>query len=106
MKAEAYICDKCNTLLISDEVVGVALQEDLFERMLSFPVINDPAKAMVHVCVKCYDMNVTQVAGREFNKKFDERGYELKLREMSYMLRSQCVANYNKKFHKKVAKKK
>jgi hypothetical protein len=103
MKAEAYTCDFCGELKFSAEVVGISLEQDLFEKMKSFQTNPHAHRCHCHLCTKCYDMNVVQVANRDSNRKKDENSYRLKLEEMSYMVRAQCVANYWKKATKKVA---
>lgn len=103
MKTEAYTCDYCQQLRTAEECVGVNPTEDVFDRMAGYPIINNPAKADIHFCTTCYNMHVVSVAERETNRRKDEHSYELKLKEMSYIVRSQCVVNYNKKRHKIVA---
>jgi|SRR5581483_47390 len=105
MKVEAYICDFCNTLRIAEEIVGVSLQPDLFEPMKGFKTNFKPERENAHYCTQCYSNIVISVAERECNRKKDEHGYTLKLEELSYMLRSQVVTNYNKKVQKKLARK-
>jgi hypothetical protein len=104
MKTEAYVCDFCNHLKFSAEVVGIVAQEDLFNKMDSFPVVPHSERAHIHLCTTCYNTYVVWPAEREVNRKQDEQGYALKLKELSYLVRSQCVTNYNKKIQKKVRK--
>jgi hypothetical protein len=101
MKATAYECDFCNQLKYSAEVVGVSLQQDLFDKMGGFKSNVFPERELAHLCTTCYNMNVVSVAEREHNRKHDEIGYTQKLKEMSYLIRAQCVTNYNKKVQKK-----
>lgn len=104
MKTEAYICDLCNELKLPDEVVGVSQQQDMFNKMEGFAIVPRPDREQIHLCTRCYEMKVTSVAEREHNRRYDERGYEMKVKEMSYLVRSQCVSNYTKKTMKKVCK--
>lgn len=101
MNVEAYICDFCNNLRLAEEVVGISPVEDMFEKMKSFPIVNNPAKAHIHFCTSCFDTYAVQVAYREVDRRKSEHLYKLKLDEMTYLLRSQCVTNYNKKNQKK-----
>lgn len=105
MKTEAYVCDFCQELRYSAEVVGVSAQEDLFSKLESYPVIPHSDRALIHLCTTCYNLYVVAAAEREVNRRANERAYELKLKELLYLIKAQCVANYNKKSHKKISKK-
>lgn len=96
-KVEAYICDYCQQLRIADECVGVAAQEDLFDKLASFPTNPRPEKESIHYCTNCYTHYVISPAEREVNRKKDEHGYMIKINELAYLLRSQTVNNFNKK---------
>jgi hypothetical protein len=106
MKTEAYICDSCNELRLYEEVVGVSPAEDIFERIKSYPVINRPDRAEIHMCTPCFNKFVIDVATREHNRRTDEQGYTLKMIEMSYLLRSKCVTAYKNNLAKILARKK
>lgn len=101
MKVEAYICDCCQLIKDSSESIGISLQQDAFEILKSYPSIFIPSKAEVHYCLTCYNMKVISVAERETNRRNDERAYKLKIIELTYMLKTQCVLNYNNKISKK-----
>lgn len=106
-KVEAYRCDYCNEIKESEEIVAINPVEDLFNKMAGFPaVFKYMERYNIHHCMSCYNMHVVSVAERETNRRKDERGYELKLAEMYYNLRSQCVANYMKKNMANLAKSK
>lgn len=104
MKTEAYICDNCGQLRPAEECAGIKPIEDMFERLNSFPIIADPAKAEIHQCTTCYNQKVIYVADREHDRKKDEQGYISKLNEMGYLLRSKCVENFKRKSAKKLQK--
>lgn len=97
MKAEAYVCDYCNELKFSAEVVGVKPIEDLFNKLDGYPIDPHPDRQSIHLCTSCYNKHAVGIAERETNRKKDEKAYEIKLKEMSYLIKSQCVTNYNKK---------
>lgn len=102
MKTEAYVCDSCGELKYAAEVVGVKPVQDLFDPLKSFPIDPHPHKQNIHMCTTCYNMKAVSPAERETNRRKDEHGYEMKLKEMAYILRNQCVTNYNKKVQKKI----
>lgn len=106
MKVKAFIADCCGELRIYDEVVGVSPLVDMFNKLKSFPVINDPDKADIHMCTPCFNKHVVDVATREHNRRTDEKGYTLKMEEMSYILRFNCVKAYKNKMAKILARKK
>lgn len=105
MKVEAYCCDFCHEVKVAAEMVGVSPKQDLFEVLKSFEIDYHPHRQPVHLCTKCYDMNVVQPTERETNRKKNEHAYILKLNEMSYLVRAQCVTNYNKEIQKNIRKK-
>lgn len=100
MRTEAYVCDYCNELRFGAECVGVLRNQDIFDKLSSFTTVMRPEKADIHYCIHCYNKVVVWVAEREVNRKKDEDRYTLKLKELSYLLKSQCVANYDKKKNK------
>jgi hypothetical protein len=104
MKIEAYECDNCGILKSVDEVVGITEVLDMFDKLMSYPIITPPAKARVHMCVGCYNDIAVNSAQRQVDRRKDEHAYADKLKETTYMLRSQCVTNYLRKTQKKVVK--
>lgn len=92
MKVEAFRCDYCGNIRPDDEITGVNPIEDLHDRMLSFPIMANNTKTNVHFCTTCYNKVVIEKA-RLVDRKKDERLYELKLKELQYLLRSTCVSN-------------
>lgn len=100
MKVEAFQCDCCNELKVYAEVVGISLQPDLFDIMSGYKVVGNPNKEKCHLCTKCYNEKALFPAQNLVNRKKDEKAYELKLKEMSYMVRLKCVENFNKKLRK------
>lgn len=104
-KVEAYVCDYCNELRLSAECVGINPTEDLFNKLESYPVIPHPDRADIHLCTTCYNRYCASIAEREVNRKQDEHGYSIKLKELHFSIKSQCVVNFNKKQAKKVQKK-
>jgi hypothetical protein len=97
---KAYTCDCCNVIKHEDEVVGVSLEQDLFDTMLSYKAIMNPAKAFAHHCLSCYEMYVLNPARVTVNRKKDETAYTAKLKELQYNLRKITVLGFNKKKHK------
>jgi hypothetical protein len=104
MKIEAYECDNCGQLKPVDEVVGITEVVDMFDKLLSYPIITPPSKARVHMCVGCYNDIAVASASRQIDRRKDEKEYASKLKETTYMLRSQCVTNYLKKTQKKIVR--
>lgn len=100
-RVEAYICDYAHHLKEESGVVGVSFQEDLFDKLASFPTIPNPAKSFAHYCTDCYREKVLLPAGQLVDRKKDEKVYELKIKELAYSLRSQTVKNYNDKIRAK-----
>lgn len=106
-KIEAYRCDCCQEIKESAECVGVSRKQDMFEKLKSFPINPHPEREEIHYCTTCYNKMVVSPADREINRKKDEKAYTFKLLELSYILASQCVANFDKKmFHKSCKNKK
>lgn len=96
-KVEAYICDFADHLIDVKSAVGINPAEDMFDKLSSFPTIYNPAKTNVHYCTECYKKHVLVPASNLVNRNKDERGYELKLRELAFGLRSQTVHNHRLK---------
>ena len=102
MKVDAYLCDHCGKLFKSDEVVGVSTVEDMFDRLSSYPVVYNPTKTEVHVAVACWKDAVARPAANMVDRRKDERGYELKMKELAYGLKAQSVKNhFDRKRNKK-----
>lgn len=95
MRVEAYQCDHCKELKLSSDCVGISAQPDLFCAMDGFPIVYNPSKADIHLCVSCYNKHAVEPAERAVNRRKDEEGYKNKLKEFSYSTRAQCVHNYN-----------
>lgn len=96
-KVEAYRCDCCDKLFPSEEIVGIAMVEDLFDRQLSWPTKMNPEKTFAHYSTECYREQVLIPASNMADRKKDERLYELKLKELAYGLRSKAVHRYIEK---------
>jgi hypothetical protein len=93
---KAYRCDCCGSIKLVDEFVGVSPVEDMFEKLNSFPTISTPAamdKGSIHHCLDCYSKYVLVPSENAVNRKFNENGYKLKLKELHYDLRRKCVEN-------------
>lgn len=102
MKVEAYQCDYCGNLRHAVETVGVTPIEDLFDRMNSFPTTLRPEKTDIHYCITCANTYAMIPAQNRINRKKDENGYKLLLKELLYLVRAQSVTNYNLRKLKKV----
>lgn len=96
MKVEAYRCDRCGTIRPYDAIVGIIAVADMFDKLESYPVSHKPENCMVHVCTDCYNREVTEKA-RIIDRGKDNRGYELKIKELGFMLRQTCVLNVREK---------
>lgn len=96
MKIEAYRCDFCGNIKEAEATVGVSTQEDIFEKLKSYPIIANPAKATVHHCTDCYNIHVLQIAEATVNRKKDEYLYKLKIDELSLSLRTGAVMRAKK----------
>lgn len=92
MKVQAYRCDCCGNIRADEMITGISPVEDMFDKQLSFPIINNNEKTNIHVCTVCYNKIVLEKA-RLIDRKQNEREYELKLKELQYLLRSTCVTN-------------
>lgn len=96
-KIIAYMADCCNTLVIDEIAVGVSNDEDMFDIMMSYKTISNPAKADIHYCLNCYKEKVLKVADRQVSRRKDEKAYKLRVKELSFSLKSQAVMNWRKK---------
>lgn len=94
---KAYVCDCCNAIKHEDEIVGVSLEQELFDTMLSFRTVMNPDKAFAHHCLQCYEFYVLNPARTTVNRKNDETAYKAKLKELQYNLRKITVLAFNKK---------
>lgn len=97
MKIEAYKCDYCGKLAPGDEAVGIGPIEDMFAAIESYPVIMNPARAEIHHCLECYDVQVLRPASNQHDRRKDEDGYKLKIRELYYSLRKSCILKVQSK---------
>lgn len=91
MKVEAYRCDNCGQIREYEEMTGIMPIEDIFTRILSFPVCKCE-KTNVHFCNSCYSKVVLQQA-RLIDRKKNETEYREKIIELGFLLRSNCVRN-------------
>lgn len=96
MKTEAYICDcGCQQLFSVELMVGVRPIEDMFDKISSYPTqFTHIERLEVHYSLPCYKSKVLIPASNIVDRRKDERGYKLKVKELGYGLRAQCVANY------------
>lgn len=92
MKVEAYRCDYCGRIKDYHAITGIYPIEDMFDKQRSYPVCPDPAKTNVHFCTECYNKVVIEKA-RTVDRRNDERLYELKVKELGFLIRSACVRN-------------
>jgi hypothetical protein len=93
-KVHAFKCDYCGKIVEYDEIVGVSPLEDMFDVLASFEVVKNPDKADIHFCVAHYADLVTGPASMLYDRRTDEAGYTLKVRELSYSLRKSTVDRY------------
>lgn len=93
-KVSAYQCDYKNHLVPEKSIVGVNPMEDMFDKQASFPTVFNPERTNIHYCLDCYKAHVLIPAANMVDRKKDERGYELKIKELGFGLRSQTVANW------------
>lgn len=105
-KVEAYICDFGAHLMAAKYIVGVSAAEDLFDKQRSYPTVFNPTRVNIHYCLECYKEHVLLPAGRQVDRKKDERLYELKVNELSYGMRLKTVQNWRERQRggKKVSK--
>lgn len=99
MKVEAYVCDACNTIKEEHGIAGIQPVADLFDNLLSYPFITNPKKTNVHCCTDCYRERCTVPASNTVNRKKDEPGYKMVLKELTFALRQLCVQNVLRKIH-------
>lgn len=93
-KTHAFKCDYCGQLVIADDCLGVAPIEDIFDRLSSFKTIYNPDKAEVHFCVSHYRELVTAPAAAMYDRRINEKGYELKVKELAYDLRRTTIERH------------
>src|SRR5579863_5255953 len=92
-------CECCGKVYAIDDCLGVSIVEDLFDKLSSYATVKNPEKAAIHICVSCFRDKVYGTAARLCDRRKNEDGYKLKVKELSYSLRFQAVYNYrNKKF--------
>lgn len=94
MKAHAFKCDYCGKLVDYEEVEGVSPQEDIFDKLASFPIIYNPDKASIHFCTAHYRECVTAPAASIYDRKINEAGYIMKIKELSFDLRKTTVERH------------
>jgi hypothetical protein len=90
-KVKAFKCDYCGKIVEYDECVGLKPIEDIFDRLKSYPVVNNPSKAEVHFCVSHYRELVTAPAESQYNRRINEAGYARKCDELAYDLRKTTI---------------
>lgn len=95
-KVEAYICDHCGNIFQSDEVWGISPVEDLFDMLAGYPSVKNPAKAACHCCIGCFRMYAIQPAENECNRRYNEEGYQNKLRELYFNVRKTSYLRYSR----------
>lgn len=91
MKVTAYRCDACNNLIVDEEAVGIVPQEDLFNRLLSWPTDMHPERCNIHYCLDCYREKVLVPASAQADRRVDERLYKLKLEELTFAMKDTIV---------------
>ena len=94
-KVESYRCDYCGQIKDSENIVGISLVEDIFDRLLSFPIIKHNTNAEVHGCTDCYNYCMTEASS--INRRKYEQLYIDKRKEAGYNFRKQCVFNFIEK---------
>lgn len=97
MKVEAYLCSYCNTIKAAEfEVVGAITPTlDMFDRLNSYPACNDLDNSNIHFCMECYRQNVLIKAENCSNRKKDEEGYKIMLKEHRYLFFTELVRRFN-----------
>jgi 3-hydroxy-3-methylglutaryl CoA synthase len=91
-KVEAYRCDKCQKIKLAKQIVAVSKQQDLFDSMRSYPTkytLMD--RYDTHYCTSCYQKHVIQLAESLFSKKKQPEQYDLKVLELAFHLKKQCI---------------
>lgn len=105
----AYRCDHCGKIVPSEDTVGINPVEDMFDRLASYPTVFTPvamSKCLIHYCTTCYQDHVLTPAANLSNRRKDEHGYELKVRELSYGLRAETVRRVRETLRKAKEKRK
>lgn len=93
-KVDALRCDTCNVIYETEALTGVAMDEDVLDRMSSYKTISNPNKAAIHICGECFRSKVLVPAGNYVDRKKDEVAYHDKVKELSYMLRKDAVMRF------------
>lgn len=93
----AYICDYKDHLMEDNAIIGISSIEDMFDKLLSYPIVKNSAKAYIHVCTDCYKKSVLIPASRDVDRKKDEEAYVTKVKELAYGFRSKAVSNWRLK---------
>lgn len=97
MKIEAYKCDSCGLIHESQNVTGFTADQDLFDRLLSFPDVKNPIKAHFHICVSCMADKVFSPAEKQFSRRNKEKDYAKKVTELTFLIKYQIVNEFSKK---------
>lgn len=95
-KIRAYKCDHCDNIVEDEYVFGLLPTVDLFDKLASYPSAN-PEKADIHYCIFCVRQFVLNPLEKEFphrKTKELEQLYALKMKELSYSLRSSTIDRY------------
>lgn len=96
-KTVAYICDYKDHLMEENAIIGINPIEDLYDRLMSYPIVKNSAKTDVHACTECYKKAVLIPASHEVDRKRNEKAYAAKVKELSYGFRAQTVHNHRLK---------
>ena len=89
---ESYRCDKCKQIKPQIEIVAVSKQPDLFEVLKSYPTKYTLMNRYdTHFCTTCYNEYVIKPAEAAISKKRNPEGYNLKVLELAYHLKKQCI---------------
>jgi hypothetical protein len=102
MKVECYKCDVCGKIQVPEYMTGFKGIEDLFSTFKSFPAEYDLTKTDYHFCLECYRQQVIIPAEAVVNKARDREGYQVKVEELFYLLKSQIVMERRKNVKKVV----
>lgn len=89
-KVNAYICNKCDKIHEEDNVMGISLIEDMFDKFKSFLSVS-PEKSEIHFCYDCYNLCVTVPVSRVADRAKDEEGYKLALTELMYAFKKSII---------------
>lgn len=94
-KFNGYVCDCCGKLIDDNEkACGVIHHDDLFDKMNAFKHVSNPEKTECHYSIECYREQVLNPASNQVNRKVDEHGYVLKLKELHFSLMSKAFHNH------------